>query len=63
MNYKILEEKDLAMMLDFVDDENTRYNLEDLRKKNQDKVLDTHGMSFLDKKGYLLKNKDRFIYK
>ncbi|MBO7718162.1 GNAT family N-acetyltransferase, partial [Candidatus Saccharibacteria bacterium] len=32
MNYKVLEEQDLAMMLDFVDDEDTKYNLEDLRK-------------------------------
>ena len=31
MEYKRLEEKDLALMLDFVDDESTRYSVEDLR--------------------------------
>ena len=32
MEYKLLEEKDLELMLDFVDDENTKYNIEDLKK-------------------------------
>lgn len=32
MNYKVLEEKDLQMMLNFADDENTNYRIEDLRK-------------------------------
>ena len=32
MNYKILEEQDLKLMLDFVDDENTQYKIEDLTK-------------------------------
>ena len=32
MDYKLLEEQDLELMLDFVDDENTKYNVNDLRK-------------------------------
>lgn len=32
MEYKLLEEQDLELMLDFVDDENTKYNVNDLRK-------------------------------
>ena len=32
MEYKILEEQDLALMLDFVDDENTKYSIEVLQK-------------------------------
>ena len=32
MNYKLLEEQDLKLMLDFVDDENTQYKIEDLTK-------------------------------
>ena len=32
MEYKLLEEKDLELILDFVDDENTKYNIADLRK-------------------------------
>lgn len=32
MNYKVLEDQDLAMMSDFVDDENTKYNPGDLKK-------------------------------
>lgn len=32
MKYKLLEEQDLELMLDFVDDENTKYKVEDLRK-------------------------------
>lgn len=29
MEYKLLEEQDLELMLDFVDDENTKYNISD----------------------------------
>ena len=32
MEYKKLEEQDLALMLDFVDDENTKYSIEVLKK-------------------------------
>ena len=32
MEYKILEEQDLELMLDFVDDENTKYSIEALKK-------------------------------
>ena len=32
MEYKLLEEQNLELMLDFVDDENTKYNVNDLRK-------------------------------
>ncbi len=32
MNYKLLEEQDLELMLSFVDDENTQYKIEDLTK-------------------------------
>ena len=32
MEYKILEEQDLELMPDFVDDENTKYNIEVLKK-------------------------------
>ena len=32
MEYKILEEQDLTLMLDFVDDENTKYSIEVLKK-------------------------------
>lgn len=28
MEYKLLEEQDLELMLDFVDDENTKYNVD-----------------------------------
>lgn len=31
MNYKLLEEQDLELMVDFIDDENTKYEIEDLR--------------------------------
>lgn len=31
MEYKVLEEQDLELMLDFIDDENTRYDIENLR--------------------------------
>lgn len=30
MNYKLLEQQDLELMVDFIDDENTRYKIEDL---------------------------------
>lgn len=32
MEYKILEEQDLDLMLNFVDDENAIYNTSDLKK-------------------------------
>ena len=32
MEYKLLEEQDLELLLDFVDDEDTKYNLADLEK-------------------------------
>ena len=32
MEYKVLEEQDLELMLDFVDDENTKYSIEVLKK-------------------------------
>ena len=32
MEYKVLEEKDLGLMLNFVDDEDTKYNIDDLKK-------------------------------
>ena len=51
MNYKILEEQDLAKMLDFVDDENTKYNLEDLRKFIQDDSC----------RGFIAKDDDKII--
>ena len=31
MEYKILEEQDLELMLDFVDDENTKYSIDVLK--------------------------------
>lgn len=31
MKYKLLEEQDLNLMLNFIDDENTKYKIEDLR--------------------------------
>ena len=31
MEYKLLEEQDLELMLDFVDDENTKYNVDVLK--------------------------------
>lgn len=37
MNYKLLEEKDLKMMLDFVDDQKTIYNIDDLKNFINDK--------------------------
>lgn len=32
MKYKLLEEQDLELMLDFVDDENTQYSIKNLKK-------------------------------
>ncbi len=32
MEYKLLEEQDLELMLDFVDDENTKYNIDGLKR-------------------------------
>ena len=37
MEYKLLEEQDLELILDFVDDENTKYNIVDLKKFIDDK--------------------------
>ena len=63
MEYKILEEKDLELMLDFVDDEDTKYNIDDLKKfingennfgfiaKEDNKII---GFAF----GYILLNPD-----
>ena len=63
MEYKILEEKDLELMLDFVDDEDTKYNIDDLKKfingennfgfiaKEDNKIV---GFAF----GYILLNPD-----
>ena len=31
MEYKLLEKSDLELMLDFVDDENTKYNVDELK--------------------------------
>ena len=32
MEYKLLEEQDLELMLDFVDDENTKYSIDVLKR-------------------------------
>ena len=37
MEYKLLEEQDLELMLDFVDDENTKYNVDILKNFINDK--------------------------
>ena len=37
MEYKILEEQDLELMLDFVDDENTKYSIDILKNFIEDK--------------------------
>ena len=37
MEYKILEEQDLELMLDFVDDENTKYSIDVLKNFIDDK--------------------------
>ena len=37
MNYKLLEKQDLEMMLNFIDDENTKYTIEDFKKFISDK--------------------------
>ena len=39
MEYKILEEQDLALMLEFVDDENTKYSIEVLKKFIDKKII------------------------
>ena len=39
MEYKILEEKDLELMLDFVDDENTKYSIVDLKEFIDGKII------------------------
>ena len=39
MEYKILEEQDLELMLDFVDDENTKYSIEVLKKFIDEKII------------------------
>ena len=31
MEYKLLEEQDLELMLNFIDDENTKYRIDDLK--------------------------------
>ena len=51
MEYKLLEEQDLELMLDFVDDENTKYNIENLKK-------------FIDGEnnyGFIAKEKNRIV--
>ena len=51
MEYKLLEEQDIELMLDFVDDENTIYNIENLKK-------------FLDGEnnyGFIAKEKNRIV--
>ena len=45
MKYKVLEEQDLELMLDFVDDENTKYHVDDLKKFIEDK----HNYGFIAK--------------
>ena len=62
MEYKILEEKDLELMLDFVDDENTEYDIENL--KNFIKENNNYGFIAKENKvaafatGYLLVHPD-----
>ena len=51
MEYKILEEQDLELMLDFVDDENTKYSIEVLK-------------NFIDEKnnfGFIAKTKNKIV--
>ena len=64
MEYKLLTKKDLKLMLDFVDDENTKYNLEDLKKF----ISDKHNIAFIAKEndkilgfayGYVLTHPDK----
>lgn len=51
MDCKVLEKQDLTMMLDFVDDENTKYNLKDLNKFIQDNNCC----------GFIAKDKDKIV--
>jgi len=51
MEYKILEEQDLELMLDFVDDENTKYSIEVLK-------------NFIDEKnnfGFIAKTNNKIV--
>ena len=43
MEYKLLEEQDLELMLDFVDDENTKYNVDVLKKFIDNKCYEKAG--------------------
>ena len=63
MNYKLLEKQDLELMLDFVDDENTKYSIEKLKKFIENK----NDLGFIAKKnnkivgfafGYILQKPD-----
>ena len=63
MDYKLLEEQDLELMLDFVDDENTKYSIEKLKKFIENK----NDLGFIAKKnnkivgfafGYILQKPD-----
>ena len=63
MEYKLLEEQDLELMLDFVDDENTKYSIEKLKKFIENK----NDLGFIAKKnnkivgfafGYILQKPD-----
>ena len=49
MEYKLLEEQDLELMLDFVDDQNTKYNITDLNKFIKDNY------------GFIVKDKNKII--
>ena len=51
MEYKLLEEQDLELMLDFVDDEKTKYNIENLKK-----FVDT-----LNNYGFIAKEKNKIV--
>ena len=51
MEYKILEEQDLKLMCDFIDDENTKYKIENLK-------------FFIDNKsnlGFIVKNNNKIV--
>lgn len=51
MEYKLLEEQDLELTLDFVDDEKTKYNIENLKK-----FVDT-----LNNYGFIAKEKNKIV--
>ena len=51
MEYKLLEEQDLELMLDFVDDENVKYNISDLKDF----------MSNKDNRGFVAKTDNKII--